>query len=268
MASAAHWSWFVLGGVVAACGGATVAGTGGGGADGGGSGGLVASGGPSGIDASGGIDAGGSSATGGAAGCPTGYADCNGDPSDGCETNTLSDPDNCGTCGLTCSSAGGGFVCDNGVCSVCGCPKGTGDCNHDCSDGCEIDIQNDVNNCGFCGHACSAPNATAACNQGVCSIGACDIGYVDCNSQYSDGCETNVMTDPQNCGGCGKLCPTTNGTPLCQNGNCQQMCCDQPGYADCSGNCNCVDLGKDPQNCGYCGHACASGQSCVSGSCQ
>lgn len=52
--------------------------------------------------------------------CNSGYADCNGDASDGCETNLWTDT-SCGGCGLAC---GGGQSCVRGSCvatsSVCG----------------------------------------------------------------------------------------------------------------------------------------------------
>ena len=45
--------------------------------------------------------------------CDDGHADCNGDPSDGCEVDT-STPDNCGECGNVCSDTEP--VCDQGAC--------------------------------------------------------------------------------------------------------------------------------------------------------
>ncbi len=44
--------------------------------------------------------------------CPALKADCNGDPSDGCETDLTAEP-NCGWCGRTC----GGDGCTNGLCT-------------------------------------------------------------------------------------------------------------------------------------------------------
>ncbi len=46
--------------------------------------------------------------------CESGYSDCNNDPSDGCEINTGSDPNHCGTCGMACK----GVACVAGSC-VC-----------------------------------------------------------------------------------------------------------------------------------------------------
>jgi Glycosyl hydrolases family 2/Glycoside hydrolase family 2 C-terminal domain 5/Glycosyl hydrolases family 2, TIM barrel domain/Glycosyl hydrolases family 2, sugar binding domain/Domain of unknown function (DUF4982) len=64
------------------------------------------------------------------------------------------------------------------------------------------------------------------------------------------------MTDPQNCGGCGKTCATGE---ACQNGSCQ---C-QPPLFTCNGNC----VSSDVMHCGNCQTACADGQVCSGGAC-
>jgi hypothetical protein len=47
--------------------------------------------------------------------CATGYADCNSDKlTDGCETHTASDPNNCGTCNTVCKYD----ECTNGACAA------------------------------------------------------------------------------------------------------------------------------------------------------
>ncbi|MDA2922990.1 fibronectin type III domain-containing protein, partial [Patescibacteria group bacterium AH-259-L07] len=50
--------------------------------------------------------------------CKSGWGNCNGDASDGCETNTNTDVNNCGTCGKACSSAplDAYDVCSSGSC--------------------------------------------------------------------------------------------------------------------------------------------------------
>jgi hypothetical protein len=55
---------------------------------------------------------------------------------------------------------------------------------------------------------CAIPNATSVCNPatGLCEIVACDSGFADCNGNPLDGCEVNILTDPQHCGACGNVC--------------------------------------------------------------
>ena len=49
-----------------------------------------------------GAGGGGTGGAGGAGGCPEGYADCDGDPINGCEIQTTADQVNCGGCGAVC----------------------------------------------------------------------------------------------------------------------------------------------------------------------
>lgn len=53
-------------------------------------------------------------------GCLSGWADCNKFSLDGCETKTLTDTMNCGSCGNACPA---GYVCSNGTCT---CPNPCG----------------------------------------------------------------------------------------------------------------------------------------------
>ena len=92
---------------------------------------------------------------------------------------------------------GVGQVCQSGACScasVCG-----GTC---------VDTQRDPQNCGGCGHACTANGAV--CSDGQC---ACPGDQTVCGSSCID-----TATDPNNCGGCGAVC---NGA--CSNGRCVEV---------------------------------------------
>jgi hypothetical protein len=55
------------------------------------------------------------------------------------------------------------------------CAPGTADCNQIADDGCEVNLENDVNNCGACGHSCGQ---TGCVGQGACSSGTCETAPV------------------------------------------------------------------------------------------
>jgi hypothetical protein len=55
-------------------------------------------------------------ATGGMGACNAGFADCNTNSADGCETSIFTDVNNCGGCGISCIAAGF-HVCVAGMCT-------------------------------------------------------------------------------------------------------------------------------------------------------
>ncbi len=64
------------------------------------------------------------------------------------------DVGNCGGCGITCSTNHIQRTCAGGVCSG-GCASGFADTNgNKLSDGCEISLTSDPNNCGSCNSLC------------------------------------------------------------------------------------------------------------------
>jgi len=79
--------------------------------------------------------------TGGTCGlvCISGWADCDGQFNNGCETNIATDMNNCGACGSVCGNLGPGYTCTNGAClgaSGAICDFGT-DCQSGvCQDNC------------------------------------------------------------------------------------------------------------------------------------
>lgn len=97
--------------------------------------------------------------------CYPGWADCNGTHGDGCEVNTDSDENNCGACGNSCFLPNASSVCIGGQCYISSCDTGWMDCNGTPGDGCEVNTDNDENNCGSCGYSCP-PGQT--CVDGTC----------------------------------------------------------------------------------------------------
>jgi hypothetical protein len=77
-------------------------------------------------------------------------------------------------------------------------------------------------------------------------------GY-GCANMCSGMC-TNLKLDPQNCGSCGKACPTGAN---CVQGTCQCGAVDGGTTSMCGGQC--VDTKSDVNNCGACNKACGSG---------
>lgn len=68
-------------------------------------------------------------------------ADCDGDPANGCETNTASSVDHCGACGVACPAPTGpdaAATCTNGVCGAT-CTDGAVDCDGNLMNGCSCD---------------------------------------------------------------------------------------------------------------------------------
>lgn len=89
---------------------------------------------------------------------------------------------------------------------------------------CSADVQSDLQNCGQCGNACPTaasigePNGAMTCAAGQCTL-ACTPPYGACGPGPILHCNTNVSTDPKNCGACGKVCLTAS--PDCVSGTCK-----------------------------------------------
>lgn len=103
--------------------------------------------------------------------CNPGYLDCNFDRTDGCEVDTQSDSMNCGGCGKRCAAgAHQSVTCASGAC-VTACTGVFKHCSANPLDGCEVDPEADVNNCGGCGNVC--PVNKPYCFQGTCTDRGC-----------------------------------------------------------------------------------------------
>lgn len=138
--------------------------------------------------------------------CSDPTADCDGDAATGCETNLLRDRTNCGRCGTRCPSAD--CACRDGK-LVADCKPGYADCDNDLINGCEAQIESDQSHCGGCGRVCVSDGedvASAVCTAGRCVLTCSSRQRADCDGDASNGCESSLWFDPQNCGGCGVRC--------------------------------------------------------------
>ncbi|MEZ4406291.1 MAG: hypothetical protein R3A52_07440, partial [Polyangiales bacterium] len=152
--------------------------------------------------------------------CEAGFADCDGEPSNGCEVDTRGDVTNCGACGTSCALPNATSTCASGRCAVASCGAGFADCDGSATNGCEVDTATNVTHCGGCGMACAArPNAIAACAASAC-VYACVVGFQDCDGDPSNGCEVDARTSVDHCGACGRSCRPSGGSAVCAGGTC------------------------------------------------
>jgi hypothetical protein len=135
------------------------------------------------------------------------------DPNFGCASP------NCDPCNFPNATV----VCTNGQCSPTGCMPGFQDCDNNLQNGCEPTNQNTVTSCGACGRPCASANvATLECTNGVCSS-SCVPGFANCRRPMTgadDGCEQNINTSNQNCGGCSNSCADQGNGLVCANAHC------------------------------------------------
>jgi hypothetical protein len=197
--------------------------------------------------------------------CLAPYQNCNGGPSgegsdaDGCETRVDNDVTNCGACNRRCPTglpasahtvAGVPPSCSGGVCRyLCDLPR-----FHDCSsgtclefttdldaDGCETDFS-DTGSCGGKGNVCPGiPNADPTCalngrtGQYQCGL-QCRAGYDPEPCDSPPVCKP--LGDPENCGTCGRSCPTMGAVQACNDqGECCHTTCDPTRKPPCEKVC-------------------------------
>ncbi len=162
-----------------------------------------------------------------------------------CSPDFSSDSLNCGGCGRICSRLSRGTsACVDGVCAITSCPVGYANCDGQYETGCEADLlssdmqrSTDIDHCGACGVPCPLPwRATAtACQSSVCRVAACAENYLDCDGQYSNGCECNGWCSGRSCI-----------EPTCSDGVKDGRETD----TDCGGNTTCPRCQQD-QRCRY-----------------
>ena len=185
--------------------------------------------------------------------------------------SVLTDPGNCGACGLRCNDT---EACAGGTCRPI-CPGGQVACAVPGSDGgvtaCVL-TATDLQNCGACGHACPAGQV---CSNGMCGSTCAEL-FATCSNASGPYC-ADLTRDPANCGRCGGACAPGQ---TCDGRRCITACA--PGLTPCAlpgdggvgdapdaatGPLMCTDLQTDRGNCGACGTTCPAGRVCDRGSC-
>lgn len=184
--------------------------------------------------------------------CAPGYLNCNGGSApngtdaDGCETEILGNPGSCGACARRCPDAlphaSKDRACSNGHCTY-SCDGSWRNCTGAvapaCSDqtddqdpnGCETDFGS-VDTCNGTTKCPSFANGVPTCEadrpvtdpdaQFSC-VGKCNTGFIDrpCNGVCK------ALNDPDNCGACGRSCPTIDTQDLNQSCSDTGACCTQ-----------------------------------------
>ena len=181
--------------------------------------------------------------------CASGFGDCDTSRTNGCETSTNTTA-NCGACGRACSTTNVATAsCTNGLCTST-CTGGSGNCTRPAApnpdDGCETNINTNVDNCGACGRACSATNvATRSCNGGLCNSTCSSASFGNCTQPAAptadNGCETNLTNDSAHCGNCATSCSVPSQT--CAGSMCGACAA---GAINCNGGTDGCECPTDP----------------------
>lgn len=146
-----------------------------------------------------------------AASCPAGQVLC----SNNTCVNEATDTNNCGACGHVCTTSNDTAACLSGACAIQSCNSGFKDCNNNPADGCEVNSNSDVNNCGGCSIKCTTGQ--------MCTAGTCTTPPPTCSDGIKNGNETGI-----DCGG-----GSYQGLPSCPACGLAQHCGVD---TDCSSN--------------------------------
>uniref|UniRef100_A0A7S2VV87 Sushi domain-containing protein n=1 Tax=Chlamydomonas chlamydogama TaxID=225041 RepID=A0A7S2VV87_9CHLO len=185
------------------------------------------------------------------ASCASGYADLDGDRTNGCETSTLTSTTMCGTDStnlVNCNTAlpnANGVACQAGACTYSSCA--TGYASMPSTTACGVYILASMQYCGTssaaltnCGTA--VQNAVnPGCVSGACTYDSCAAGYADLDGNRANGCEVNTLTSSHSCGtsaasltDCTVAVQNANAVS-CSNGACTYSSC-AAGFADLDGD--------------------------------
>ena len=179
------------------------------------------------------------------------------------DVDTSSDVLNCGACGRACRFSRATPTCNAGTCEIASCNEGFYDLDGVAGNGCEygcLIADPPTERCNARDDDCDGrtdegnPDSGAACGEtaGECAAGAQQcmggslvcVGAVGprvetCNTRDDD-CDgrtdetTNLLSDPNNCGGCGVVCSQPNAVTRCSGGVCSRVSC-RSGFVDLDG---------------------------------
>lgn len=193
--------------------------------------------------------------------CNAGFADCDGNPANGCEADILSGMENCGECGHPCldgNSVPGTSVCVAGSCLHGACLDHYANCDSS-SDDCETNVLTDPQHCGDCSNRCNESPAHATsqgCDAGRCVL-ECYRGWDNCDGDPVNGCETNLLNNTRNCGQCGHGCGASalGYQGVCVDGGCGTECARNYRRCNAEQTGPCILMNTNV-NCGACGQSC------------
>lgn len=86
--------------------------------------------------------------------CSAGFGNCDGDSTNGCETDTKVEVLHCGGCDQGCQLAHATPRCEASTCQVSSCEANFADCDGAPGNGCEVSLLTDALHCGRCGAVC------------------------------------------------------------------------------------------------------------------
>lgn len=122
----------------------------------------------------------------------------------------------------------------------------------------------DAENCGYCGHDCTAlPNVVPeamGCRDGTCVYGegSCRPGFGHCSADSEAGCRDS-LSETAHCGSCDTPCTAL--APLCASppgepARCVETCDEGSGLTLCGDQC--VDTTTDLEHCRFCFTPCST----------
>ena len=169
--------------------------------------------------------------------------------------------DECAVCGGgggvgDCCAANGTPGCEDASCQATVCGQDAFCCDNQW-DGICAGIANDE--CAVCGGGggagdCCAANGTPGCEDASCQATVCGQDAFCCNNQWDGICAGIANDECAVCGGGGPLtdCCAANGTPGCNDANCQATVCAQDAFC-CNNSWDGICANIANNSCAVCG---------------